>query len=223
MAVTSQIKALVSLSGGMDSATVLAEAIKSERLCSAVSFNYDSKHNPYEIAMALELINHYNIPFRVIDLKEVMRGFKSNLMADGGDIPEGHYEEESMKKTVVPGRNIIFTSILSGLAWSLEAKEIWLGIHMGDFAIYPDCTMAFFEAMNNAIRVGTGGRVELVAPFIRTDKEGILKRGMELGVPYHLTRTCYKAQEKACGKCGSCTERLEAFQKLGWKDPVDYE
>jgi len=141
----------------------------------------------------------------------------------GGDIPEGHYEDESMSRTVVPGRNIIFASILTGVAWSLGAEEVWLGIHQGDHAIYPDCRPEFYRAMNEAVTLGTDGKVVLKAPFLDTNKTGILRRGLFLNVPYGYTRTCYKEQEIACGKCGSCQERLEAFAECGLTDPVEYE
>ena len=128
-----------------------------------------------------------------------------------------------MKATVVPGRNIIFLSILAGLAWSVGAKHIALGIHQGDHAIYADCRQEFFKAMDLALYLGTDRNVEFLAPFLDTDKEGILQWGYQHGVPYHITRTFYKDQPIACGKCGSCCERLSAFDKVGRKDPVEYE
>ncbi len=216
-------KAIISLSGGMDSATVLAEAINQGRACMGVGFCYGSKHNQYENAMAQKLADYYNTPYQLLNLEGVMKGFKSNLMLEGGDIPEGHYEDESMSKTVVPARNIIFISILAGVAWSNNADEVWLGIHSGDHAIYPDCRPKFAEVMGNAILEGTDRMVDLQYPFLYWDKARILTRGIELRVPYKLTRTCYQNQEKACGKCGSCCERLEAFSMNGIEDPIKYE
>ena len=218
------MKALVSLSGGMDSTTVLAEAIDTYGAVEvgAVGFTYGSKHNFYENAAARKIAWNYGVPFELLDLSTVMKGFKSNLMKSGGDIPEGHYESESMSQTVVPGRNIIFISILSGLAWSNEYEEIWLGLHAGDHAIYEDCRPAFFHSMNAAVVNGTGERVSLRAPFLHGNKQTIIRRGLKLDVPYHLTRTCYKDQEVACGKCGSCQERLEAFDANVIDDPIEY-
>lgn len=218
------MKAIVSLSGGMDSATVLAVATI-EREVQTVGFCYGSKHNPYENRAALALATFYNVPFRLIDLSVIMANFRSDLLASGGDVPEGHYEEESMRRTVVPGRNIIFSSILAGIAMSEGAGEVWLGIHAGDHFIYPDCRPAFADAMDKAVVEGTGGLVRLQTPFLYDTKVGILRRGfaLERPVPYQLTRTCYKAQELACGKCGSCRERLHAFQQIGRADPVEYE
>ena len=215
-------KVIITLSGGMDSATVLAKAIAEGRECLAISFDYGSKHNVFENAKAKQLARHYNVPFKLIDLKTVMAGFKSNLMMDGGDIPEGHYEDESMSLTVVPSRNIIFLSILSGLAWSNECSEVWIGIHAGDHAVYPDCRPEFYWKMNEAIQLGTDHKVSLHAPFLHNTKTDILKTGLELKVPYDLTRTCYKHQQTSCGKCGSCVERLEAFKTLGKIDPIEY-
>lgn len=219
------MKAIVSLSGGMDSTTVLAECLAQEReVVSLVSFEYGSKHNKYENQAALNIANHYSLGIRHINLSEITSsGFKSNLLLSGGDIPEGHYESESMSQTVVPGRNLIFDSILCGLAWSLGAEEIWIGIHGGDHAIYPDCRPTFFHAMNTAILAGTDEKCRLVAPFLYGNKTSIIQRGMEICVPYELTRTCYKDQPIACGKCGSCQERLEAFAAVGVEDPVQYE
>lgn len=217
------MKAIVSLSGGMDSATVLAEALDQGREVQAVSFYYGSKHNPFENAQAERIAAHYGVPWRLLDFSTAAQGLKSNLMASGGEIPEGHYEDRSMSLTVVPGRNLIFVSFLTGIAWSEEAEEVWLGIHQGDHAIYPDCRPEFFYAMDQAVREGTGQRVRLVAPFLTGNKTSILKRGLELGVPYRLTRTCYKQQELSCGKCGACRERLEAFAANHTIDPIPYE
>ena len=215
-------KIIVSLSGGVDSAVSLAFALEQGHECHAVSFDYGSKHNYYENNAAIRIDRHYKISFRIINLEEVMDGFKSDLLKSGGEIPEGHYEDASMSKTIVPARNIIFISILTGLAWSIKAEEIWLGIHAGDHAIYPDCRPEFYYAMKRAIEVGTDEMVELIAPFLYQGKNDIVKKGIELNVPFELTRTCYKDQELACGKCGSCVERLEAFSKNKRIDPIDY-
>jgi 7-cyano-7-deazaguanine synthase len=219
------MKAIVSLSGGLDSTTLLADIINSKIFTevSAVGFTYGAKHNSFENIAAKAIAFHYDVPFELIDISGVMKGFKSNLLKTGGEIPEGHYEDKSMSLTVVPGRNIIFLSILAGLAWSKGAERLFIGIHAGDHAIYPDCRPNFFVAMREAIYEGTDSKVEIFAPFLNIDKGGIVARGLELKVPYELTRTCYKAQSVACGKCGSCRERLAAFKFNGIKDPLIYE
>lgn len=217
------MKAIVSLSGGMDSTTVLAQAIEEGRDVLAFGFCYGSKHNQYENKAARDVADHYSVPFELIDFTDIASHFKSDLLKSGGSIPEGHYEQDNMSKTVVPARNIIFASVLAGIAWSRDASEIWLGIHQGDHAIYPDCRPGFFHAMNVAVQEGTDYRVGLVAPFLSGSKTTIIKRGLEIGVPYAFTRTCYKDQPVACGKCGACVERREAFANNGVTDPVDYE
>lgn len=213
---------IMALSGGLDSSTMLAHLLAQGHSVECFGFCYGSKHNQYENKSAQKVADYYKVAYTLIDLSPIMSGFRSNLMKGGGDIPEGHYTDETMSSTVVPGRNIIFLSILSGLAWSKEASKIAIGIHQGDHAIYEDCRTEFYKAMDSAIYLGTGGRVEIVAPFDRLDKIGIVTRGMELEVPYALTRTCYKDQLFACGRCGSCVERLEAFKENGIKDPIVY-
>ncbi len=217
------VKAIISLSGGMDSTTVLAAAIAKGRICQAVGFFYGSKHNLYELESAKWVAEHYAIPLLTLDLEVLMRHFKSDLLMSGGDVPEGHYEDESMKRTIVPGRNIIFASILAGLAQSREVQEVWLGIHAGDHAIYPDCRPKFYYAMNGAVEYASDFKVRLEAPFLYASKGDIVSRGLDLGVPYRLTRTCYKNQKIACGVCGSCRERLEAFSDNKREDPIEYE
>ena len=215
-------KAIVSLSGGMDSTTVLAWMLRQGYDVQAVGFYYGSKHNPHENALAKKLAGFFNVPFKLLDISSAFEGFKSNLLQSGGAIPEGHYQAPNMDQTVVPGRNMIFMSILAGLAWSEGAEAIGVGIHQGDHAIYADCRVEFHKAMDSAIYLGTDRRVELVAPFLHTDKTGILEWGLPMGVPYELTRTCYKAEAVSCGKCGACQERLEAFRNVDRDDPIKY-
>lgn len=219
----SSVKSIVALSGGMDSTTVLARLLDEGRLVECFGFEYGSKHNPHEQAAARAVASFYGVSYTLIDLSTVALHLQSNLLRSGGEIPEGHYNDASMSLTVVPGRNIIFLSILAGVAWSRGAATIGIGIHQGDHAIYPDCRAPFFLAMGRAIVEGTDGRVGIIAPFLDTDKAGIVKWGLAHAVPFHLTRTCYKDQPIACGRCGSCCERLEAFVKNGEKDPIPYE
>lgn len=222
--------AILSLSGGLDSTTVLGWLLRNGyKRVHCVTFHYGSKHNVYEEKAAADVYAHYaaaypsRLTHRVVDLSSAFEGFKSNLLLSGGEIPEGHYEAESMKQTVVPGRNIIFLSILAGVAWSEEAEHIALGIHQGDHAIYPDCRAEFFKAIDLAVYLGTDRNVSILAPFVNQTKADIVEWGIGYDVPYHLTRTCYKNQPISCGKCGSCVERKEAFDKVHWLDPIPYE
>lgn len=228
-------KVVLSLSGGMDSATLLGYILNKELSSQEIevhccSFIYGSKHNPYELEAAKNTVQYYknegfNIVHNIFDLTESFANFTSNLLTSGGEIPEGHYESENMKKTVVPGRNLIFASILSGYAESVKAESVFLGVHSGDHHIYPDCRPNFITSLMNTVMESTEGKVLIKAPFMFSDKTDLLKLGYSYTpkVPYHLTRTCYKAQELACGKCGSCQERLEAFRNINKIDPVDYE
>jgi 7-cyano-7-deazaguanine synthase len=216
-------KVIVSFSGGMDSATLLAFAMERAPNVVVTGFTYGSKHNSYEVAAAREVCRFYDLQYFNLDLTPIMGTFKSNLLKGGGPIPEGHYEAESMRQTVVPARNIIFASILAGQAWSLDADTVMIGVHAGDHYIYPDCREEFINVMAKAIWEGTDGRVRLQAPFIAHKKDEILEWGLRHKVPYHLTRTCYKDQAMACGKCGSCQERLVAFAENNLNDPLPYD
>lgn len=217
------MKAVLGLSGGMDSATLCAYYLDQGIDVYPIQFEYGSKHNQYERQAAEKFAKYYDLAIKEIGLDFIGELFKSNLLKGHEAIPEGHYNDESMSLTVVPARNIIFASIMAGYAWSIEADIIALGVHAGDHHIYEDCRAGFIAAMNVAIISGTGDRVRVEAPFQYMDKADILMIGMDLQVPYLYTRTCYKDQELSCGKCGSCVERLEAFQNIGLKDPIHYE
>lgn len=217
------MKAICSLSGGMDSATAMVAGLFSYSKIYAVGFSYGAKHNSYENEMARRFCSHYKILFQLIDLSQVMKSFSSNLLKSGGEIPEGHYQEENMSLTVVPGRNLIFASILAGLAESLGAQAIIMGVHQGDHNIYPDCRPEFVRSLSETIALSSDKKVKIWTPFANQSKGDILKFGLQHEVPYHLTRTCYKDQEISCGRCGSCVERLLAFDELKATDPIDYE
>jgi 7-cyano-7-deazaguanine synthase len=215
-------KAVVSLSGGLDSTTVLAAAIGSEREVIPVFFNYGSKHNTWELRAAKQVCQHYGLDMYQLQFSGIIGKSKSSLMNDNKEIPEGHYEAKTMEDTVVPARNIIFASILAGFAWERDASEVWMGVHSGDHAIYPDCRPEFLYHMNKAIQVGTDCRVSLMTPFMDMTKAEILERGLRMEVPYELTRTCYSSEKIACGKCGADQERLEAFMLNKTEDPIKY-
>jgi len=218
-------KVVVALSGGLDS-TVLATDL--QKRCAKhlvlVNFQYGSKHGMYEGDAANYIaawLGHSDLV--KFDLEEVFAHFNSALLRGPSPIPEGHYEAESMRQTVVPGRNLILLSILAGYAQSIGAKEVALGIHAGDHFIYPDCRPEFYLAARRAISLSSDGTVGLDAPFLHHKKDQIVALGLQFQVPFEYTRTCYKRQPRACGKCGSCQERLSAFAANGIADPLDYE
>lgn len=218
---------VLALSGGMDSATLLGYYLSKDYNVLPISFYYGSKHNKYEAICVEQLLNYYkiNTSFK-INLNFIGDIFISNLLQTGGDIPEGHYEDKNMKLTVVPGRNLIFASILAGIAESYNAEIIALGVHSGDHVTYPDCRKEFMVSLNKTINLSSDGKVEVQAPFIDYYKKDILEIGYNLDdpfkVPYEYTRTCYKDQVLSCGNCGSCSERLEAFDQIGEIDPIEY-
>ena len=209
-------KILMGLSGGMDSSTLLAYLLDNNYEVSCVGFIYESKHNKYEIESAKKITKHYNVSYDLINTTQLFKHMKSNLLKSGGEIPEGHYEEKSMSLTVVPGRNTIFAAILAGIAESYDIPKIALGVHRGDHAIYPDCRKEYVKALDTVVYLASDKKVEVIAPFVDLNKIEICKIGLNLKVPYGLTRTCYKDQEIPCGKCGACTERAEAFEKNGF-------
>ena len=214
---------VMSLSGGMDSSTMLAQYIHEGKKVHCVHFQYGSKHNVYELAAAQNVANYYGVPLSVINMHEAFSNMTSNLMLSGGDIPEGHYEDKNMSKTVIPGRNTIFAAVLMGIAESTGASIIALGTHLGDHAIYPDCRTEYIKALDTLVYLASGNTVSVQAPFQQTDKTGICTVGLRIGMPYELTRTCYKDQPISCGRCGACVERQGAFTLNNVKDPIEYQ
>jgi len=218
------MKTLVVLSGGMDSATALALSCDlKDNEVETITFNYGSKHNEKENGCAKKLAEYYGVKNTIVNLPFINDLFKSDLLKSGGEIPEGHYADESMKRTVVPFRNGIMLSIAAGFAESIGATHLCLGNHVGDHAIYPDCRTEFTNPMAKAIEAGTYNKLFLVNPFGSFSKTDIALIGDELKVPYEMTWSCYKGGEKHCGKCGTCVERIEAFTDSEVKDPTEYE
>jgi len=224
-------KAVIGLSGGMDSSTLLGMLLEDNVKVHACHFQYGSKHNPYEKRAMDRVLEYYTskkFPIEVhrFDVgSSIFKMFDSHLLLDGDEIPEGHFESSNMKQTVVPGRNTIFAAIMLGLAQTVCADTIALGVHAGDHVIYPDCRASYIQSLHTTIQEASDGAVNISAPFLDMDKSDILTLGYGLTypVPYHRTRTCYKPQLRACGRCGSCQERLEAFEKVGKVDPIVYK
>jgi 7-cyano-7-deazaguanine synthase len=215
-------KVVILVSGGMDSVTALYDASKKYRVICGMSFDYGAKHNAREIPFAAFHCQKLRIPHFVIPLDFIRDMFASDLLKSGGEIPEGHYEEATMKQTVVPFRNGIMMAIAAGYAESAGAEGIVIAAHLGDHAIYPDCREEFMASMGEAIRLGTYKQIEVIRPFIAMNKAQIAKRGKELRVDFSYTWSCYKGGDIHCGRCGTCVERREAFIIAGVKDLTVY-
>ena len=215
-------KTIVLLSGGMDSVSVLYDVTRSHEVVATLSFDYGSKHNPKELPFAQWHSERLGVRNHVVNLGFMGELFSSDLLRSGGDIPDGHYEEVSMQKTVVPFRNGIMLSIAGGLAESVGAQYVAIAAHAGDHAIYPDCRETFMQAMGDAIRLGTYAEVRILRPFIDLTNAQIARRGHDLGVDFSQTWSCYKGVEIHCGTCGTCVERREAFELAKIPDPTTY-
>eukprot|EP00163_Fabomonas_tropica_P026659 TRINITY_DN4997_c0_g2_i1.p1 TRINITY_DN4997_c0_g2~~TRINITY_DN4997_c0_g2_i1.p1 ORF type:complete len:222 (-),score=34.82 TRINITY_DN4997_c0_g2_i1:773-1438(-) len=213
---------VVIYSGGMDSFTLLHLARAQGLNVHALSFNYGQRH-VRELDCAGTVCEALDIPHKVIDIRAMSEVMDGSSLTSDIDVPEGHYEEDSMKSTVVPNRNMILLSLATGYAVTVGAGEVWYGAHGGDHAIYPDCRPEFVEKMDAVCRVANYEPVGIKAPFMKMDKGEILAEGLKLGLDYSQTWTCYNGRDKACGRCGSCVERLEAFATHGVADPVAYE
>jgi 7-cyano-7-deazaguanine synthase len=217
------MKVVVLVSGGMDSVTALHVAAREHEVVAGLSFDYGSKHNHRELPWAAHHCALLGIRHETASLDFMDRLFVSDLLRGGGEIPEGHYEAENMKRTVVPFRNGILLSIAAGFAESAGAEGLVIAAHSGDHAIYPDCREDFMRPMAEAIRAGTYAGIALLRPFIDLRKEGIAALGARLGIDYATTWSCYKGGERHCGRCGTCVERKEAFALAGLEDPTEYE
>lgn len=215
-------KAVVIYSGGMDSFTVLNRAISQGYDVYALTFDYGQRHVK-EIQYAQRACDLLGVHHKIVDISAISGIIAGSSLTDNIEVPEGHYEAESMKQTVVPNRNMILLSLAVGYAVSLEANKVFYGAHSGDHAIYPDCRPEFVKKMQAVCEIANYDPVDIVVPYLDSDKIEILKEGLAMGLDYALTWTCYNGREKACGKCGACQERLEAFKLNGITDPLDYE
>ena len=211
---------LLVLSGGLDSTTMLYEY--REQIALAVSFDYGSNHNAKELSFAKLHCERLGIPHLIIALPFIKEHFQSSLLSGADAIPEGNYDDENMKSTVVPFRNGIMLAIAAGLAENNSLQYVMLANHSGDHTIYPDCRPEFVQAMNNAIHAGTWNNVKLLTPYTHLTKAEIAAHGKTLGIDYSETWSCYKGGEHHCGVCGTCRERIEALQEAGIKDNTVY-
>ena len=227
------MKAMVLFSGGVDSTTCLALAIQRHGLENVIplSITYGQKHEK-EMEAAEKILEYYGLKGRTLDLSRIFQFSNCSLLVHSTqEIPEASYaqqlDEEPGKpvSTYVPFRNGLFLSCAASMAISEDCGILYYGIHMDDAAgsAYPDCSSAFNSAINQAIYEGSGRQLEVKAPFVGMTKAQIVKTGLELQVPYELTWSCYEGHEKACGRCGTCIDRRNAFLQNHVTDPVPYE
>ena len=224
------MRALVLFSGGLDSTTCLAMAVKkygSENV-TTLSVFYGQKHKK-EIEAAQNIAKFYGVELITLDLGKIFSYSECSLLeGSSNEIPEGSYEEQlketkgSPVSTYVPFRNGLFLSSAASIALSKNCSVIYYGVHSDDAAgnAYPDCSVDFNEAMGRAIYLGSGNELTIEAPFVSLTQADVVKKGLELGVPYELTWSCYAGSDKPCGKCGTCIDRQKAFAENGIADPA---
>lgn len=208
-------------SGGLDSTTMLYEY--RDRIAMAISFDYGSNHNGKEIKCAALHCERLGITHVVIPLDFMRRYFRSSLLDGAEAIPEGHYEDDNMRSTVVPFRNGIMLSVAVGMAESNELQYVMMANHGGDHTIYPDCRPEFVDAFDAAAQAGTFNGVRLLSPYVNMTKADIARHGKQLGIDYSETWSCYKGGDVHCGRCGTCIERREALAEAGIEDHTVYE
>ncbi|MDR0986378.1 MAG: 7-cyano-7-deazaguanine synthase QueC [Ruminococcus sp.] len=222
-------KCLVLLSGGVDSSTALALAIRDFDEVIALSVSYGQKHER-ELKSAADIAKHYGVTLKTIDLNAVFSDSDCSLLANSeAEIPKESYAEQIKKtggltpvSTYIPFRNGLFISTAAAVALSNGCEAVLYGAHADDSAgnAYPDCSPEFFDAMNSALVTGSGGGIVLLAPFVKMNKADIVKLGLTLKVPYELTWSCYVGGIKPCGVCGTCIDRAGAFAAAGIEDPA---
>jgi len=227
------MKALVLFSGGLDSTVTLAMAIekygKDEVM--ALSVYYGQKHEK-ELQASKRIAEYYGVKRIELDLGEIFKGSMCSLLTQSSEkIPCGKYSEQLKERegepvsTYVPFRNGLFLSSAAAIALSYGCEELYYGIHSDDSAgnAYPDTSAEFNNAISDAVYIGSGEKVRVVAPFVSWSKANVVALGSSLKVPFEYTWSCYEGRDKACGKCGTCIDRLAAFRANGLEDPVEYE
>jgi 7-cyano-7-deazaguanine synthase len=219
-----KLPTIVILSGGMDSTVLAYHTAHSggHELIGCVSVNYGQRHSK-ELDCAKATCVDLKVPHYLLELSNLRKFISSSALTGDQEVPEGHYAEESMKATVVPNRNMILLALATGVAITKGARVIAYGAHTGDHTIYPDCRPEFAGAMSQAIALCDWEPPTLARPFINISKADIVRMGLSLNVPFDQTWTCYKGGDRACGRCGTCVERLEAFNIVGATDPLTYE
>lgn len=215
------MKIILILSGGMDSTTLLYDLISQNHKVECLSYNYGQRHK-IELTLARATCGKLDIPHKIIDIQTINELLQGSSLTSDIEVPEGHYADEIMKATVVPNRNMIMIALTVGYAVSKNFNAVAIAVHGGDHAIYPDCREEFIKKMDKVCAIANYEPIKVIAPYLHIDKGDIVARGKILKVDYSLTHTCYKGGKLACGKCGACQERLEAFRINNIKDPIKY-
>ncbi len=214
------VKAVLILSGGLDSTTLLYKMLAEGYDVHALTFNYGQRHRK-EINCARRISENLRVPHEVVDLSCITGLLGNSALLGKSEVPRCHYTEDAARQTIVPNRNMIMLSVAVGYAEAHEIPAVFYAAHRNDSTIYPDCRKEFVEALKPAITLATAWHpVELKAPFIDKTKAEIVKLGLELEVPYEMTWSCYKGDEMPCRECPTCIEREEAFTLNGVKDPL---
>ena len=213
---------VVIYSGGMDSYTVLHRALSEGLEVHALSFDYGQRH-ARELEVAARVCHDLGVPHQVVDIRAIHGLIDNSALTDADRaLPDGDYGEENLAATVVPNRNMILLSLAIAKAVNIGAGRVAYGAHGGDHVLYPDCRPAFVEAMNTVAGIANFEAVEIHTPYLHASKAEILADGLAMGLDYADTWTCYRGDELACGRCGSCRERLAAFATHGVDDPLPY-
>ena len=216
-------KAVLILSGGLDSTTLLYDMLNDGYEVFPITFYYGQRHGK-EVTAAKKICQKLEIQCKVVDISSVSNILNNNSLTNVDiNIPDGHYADDNMKSTVVPNRNMILLALAIGYAINLGLEEVYYGAHSGDHTIYPDCRPEFIKRMDDLAFLCHYYPIYIEAPYFKYTKGKIVEIGSALGVDYSLTWTCYNGREKPCGKCGSCIERLEAFAENIIDDPLEYE
>jgi 7-cyano-7-deazaguanine synthase len=213
------MKAVLILSGGLDSTTLLYRMLSDGYDVRALTFNYGQRHRR-EIDCARNISEKLSVTHEVVDLSCITGLLGNSALLGKGEVPRCHYTEDAARQTIVPNRNMIMLSVAAGYAEAHEVPEVFYAAHRNDSTIYPDCRKEFVEALKPAITLATAWHpVELRAPFVDMTKAEIVRLGLELRVPYEMTWSCYRG-EMPCRECPTCIEREEAFALNGVRDPL---
>lgn len=217
------MKTIVVCSGGLDSVVLAHKVAKERALHSLISFDYGQRHKK-ELGFAAACAERLGVGHKIVDISGVGAALSGSALTDNVDVPEGHYTADNMAVTVVPNRNAIMLTIAYGIAAAEGAQAVAAAVHAGDHHIYPDCRPEFvkaFDAMQKCALEGVAD-IEFYTPFVNATKADIAAEGARLDVPFIETWSCYKGQEIHCGRCGTCVERMEAFDLAGVQDPTIY-